>query len=63
MIDVRSPQGGRSREQEGIEAIVVTPRLPMAAEWLRRQRIVALQGPAAMVSPREDYICNASGRP
>jgi hypothetical protein len=35
----------------------------MAAEWLRRQRIVALPGPAAMVSPREDYICNASGRP
>lgn len=35
----------------------------MAAEWLRRQRIVALPGPAVMVSPREDYICNASGRP
>jgi hypothetical protein len=41
MIEARLPQGSRSREQEGIERIAVTPRLPMATKWLRRQRIMA----------------------
>jgi hypothetical protein len=47
MIEVRLPQGSRSREQEGIEGIAVTPRLPMTTKWLRRQRIVARPRPAS----------------
>lgn len=65
MIDARLPQGSRSREQEGIEGIAVTPRLPMTTKWLRRQRIVARPRPvkAAMALPGKHYNCNASGLP